>query len=105
MKKLLPILILLVLTGCPSYVPQPVGPTPVPRDTDACGEAGKNIEALQCLDPRGDPMWTNRNGEKFEETCRKLQEEGGIFLDPKCIASATTCEQITACPPSSATED
>lgn len=100
MKKLLPTLFLLVLTSCPSTTPTPVGPTPTPRDTDVCGEAGKNIEELKCLDRRGDPMWVNRNGEKFEETCRKLQEEGGIFLDPKCIAAATTCEQVVACPPS-----
>lgn len=106
MKKLLPTLMLLVLTtGCPSTTPKPVGPTPVVRDTDVCGDAGKNIEKLQCRDRRGDPMWVNRNGEKFEETCRTAQEEGGIFLDPKCIAEATTCEQVLACPPSAETEE
>lgn len=99
MKKLLILLIPVLLTGCPP--PEPEGPTPVVRDTDVCEEAGTNLEKLQCYDRHGDPMWVNKHGEKFEETCRIAQEEGRIFLDPQCIADAKTCEEAKSCPPSS----
>jgi hypothetical protein len=100
MKKLLLVLPLL-LTGCPSQAMEPKGPTPVPRDTDACGTAGAQLEDLKCRDRNGDPMWVNKHGEKFEQTCRTLQEEGGIFINPKCITLSKTCEEAKACPPTS----
>lgn len=100
MKKL-PLLIVLALAGCPPPPPEPKGPTPIPKDTDVCGDAGANLEELQCLDRNGDPMWVNKQGEKFEETCRRLQEEGGIFINPVCVRDAKTCREAKACPPSS----
>lgn len=101
MKKLLPTLFLLVLTGCPSTTPQPTGPTPVPRDTDACEDAGKNLKTMQCRDRHGNPMWENKHGEPFSETCRTLQEEGNIYINPTCIRDSKTCDEAKACPPTS----
>ena len=43
-------------------------------------------------------MWVNKRGERFKETCEKAQEEGLIFLDPKCITDAPTCEEANECP-------
>ncbi len=66
-----------------------------------CFDAGKNLEDLQCRDRHGDPMWVNKKGEPFAETCRILQEEGNIYINPRCIAGAKTCEEAKACPPTS----
>ncbi len=46
-------------------------------------------------------MWVNKHGEKFEDTCRTLQEEGGVFINPKCITLSKTCKEVKACPPTS----
>ena len=100
MKNLLVLFLPLALAGCPPPV-EPTGPTPTPRDTDACEDAGKNLEKLQCLDRHGDPMWVNKHGEPFSETCRTLQEEGNIYINPTCIRDAKTCEEAKACPPTS----
>lgn len=68
------------------------------EDTDFCDEAEAKLEELGCRDRRGDPMWVNRNGERFAATCQTIQDEGGVFLDPKCIANAKTCEEAMSCP-------
>ena len=99
MKHLIGIVLALALAGCPkTYHP---GPTPDVRDTDQCEAAEEKLEELECKDRRGDPMWVNRKGEPFQETCRIAQEEGTIFLNPKCIANAKTCEEANDCPPTS----
>ena len=71
---------------------------PAVSDTDHCESAEERLEALQCRDRRGDPLWVNRRGERFRDTCRIIQEQGGVFLDPQCIAGAQTCEEANACP-------
>lgn len=73
-------------------------PPPPPSDTDMCGDAEATLERLECKDSLGDPMWVNKKGERFVETCRKIQEEALIFLDPKCVANAITCEEANECP-------
>lgn len=95
MKKLI-LLAALVLVGCPkTYEPKPA---PVPKDTDKCLAAEQNLEKLQCKDRAGDPMWVNKLGERFAETCRKAQEEGRIFVNPACIETAVSCEKANQCP-------
>lgn len=89
---------LLILSGCPK---NGGGPTPEPRDTDWCQAAEQNLEKLQCLDRAGDPMWVNKKGERFAQMCETAQEEGEIFLNPKCVAEATDCEKANQCPPTS----
>lgn len=80
--------------------PKP-GPTPVVRDTDECGAAYDNLKKLQCVRSDGAPLWVNADGELFDVTCRRVQEDGGVFIDPLCVANAATCKEARACPPSS----
>lgn len=90
------VFLLLVLVGCPP--PVVPNPPPPPQDTDQCDDAEATLKRLQCLDSLGDPMWVNKNGEPFGDTCRTIQEEALIFIDPACIASAVTCEEANECP-------
>lgn len=93
----------LLTTACPPPQPVDIGPEPGPivvADTDQCAAADENLEDLQCRDAAGDPMWVNKNNERFEITCKRLQEEGGIMVNPKCIAEAKDCDTAKACPPS-----
>ena len=87
-----------LLLGCPPepFVPDP---TPIPEDTEYCGAAEERLEELECKDREGNPMWVNKLGERFGETCRIAQDEGRIFINPKCIHSAVSCEEANACPP------
>jgi len=95
MKKL-PLVALLALTGCPTQV-EPK-PAPIPEDTDMCLAAEQNLEKRQCRDRAGDPMWVNKDGERFQKTCETAQVEGRIFLNPKCVAGAATCDAAKKCP-------
>lgn len=98
------VLVLLMLgwlmPGCSSAA-APTLSTPEPHGvggTDHCAQAEARLEALGCRDRRGDPMWVNRKGERFAQTCRTIQEQGGVFIDPACIAGAESCEEANACP-------
>jgi len=84
----------LLATACPP------GPVPVPEveDTELCGAAGDNVKKLQCKDRAGDPMWVNKNGETFKEICERVQEKGGVFMNPKCVMNATSCDEVKQCP-------
>lgn len=74
---------------------------PVPVvDTDWCEAADANIEKLQCLDRAGDPMWVNKHGERFVQTCQRNQDEGRVFLNPRCVATAASCDIVKKCPAS-----
>lgn len=95
-KLLLLTLSLAALAGCPPSV-EPK-PAPIPKDTALCGDAEANLERLQCKDLRGDPMWVNRNGERFKDTCEEAQEEGRVALNPGCVSDAKTCEEAKRCP-------
>ncbi|AKT40316.1 hypothetical protein [Chondromyces crocatus] len=87
--------ILGVLLGCGPHQGE-ITPPDVP-DTDHCQAAERRLEALQCMNPRGEPMWVNRLGERFAETCRVTQDEGGVFLNPRCIAGVSACSEVDAC--------
>lgn len=90
------LLITIFLAGCPTQVvPEP---PPPPEDTDWCGRAEERLEELQCHDLAGNPMWVNLSGEQFKSTCERAQEQGRIFLNPKCIANVATCEEANKCP-------
>ena len=91
------ILLLLVLTGCPKTVDPIPEPQPI-KDTDMCDAAGARLEKLGCADRTGQPMWINKKEVPFGETCREAQDSGGIFLDPRCITAAPSCEEANKCP-------
>ncbi len=44
-------------------------------------------------------MWVNKKSERFEETCRIIQEEGLISINPRCVMEAESCDEAKACPP------
>lgn len=86
-------LTLLLIRAC-LPTPQPLPP----EETELCDKAGENIQALKCLDRKGNPMWENLRGVAFAETCKIVQEQGGVFVDPSCIASAKNCAEVMTCP-------
>jgi hypothetical protein len=90
------VLAMLLLAGCSSR-PEPAQPQP-PANGDWCAAAEARLESLDCRDPRGDPLWVNRNGERFAATCKTSYEQGGMFLNPQCIAEARGCTEANACP-------
>lgn len=96
MKTAILAFLALGLVACPG--PVTPKPAPIPQDTNKCADAEKTLERLQCKDLRGDPMWVNRKGERFQKTCETAQEDGRIFLNPKCISDAPTCEEAKQCP-------
>lgn len=87
-----------LLVACPPE-PNVPDPTPIPEDTEYCTAAEKRLGELGCKDRNGDPMWVNKKGERFGETCRIAQEEGRVFVNPKCIHDAKSCEEALECPP------
>lgn len=92
----LAIILGLTLLGCGGTV-EPK-PAPVPLDTGWCESAEKKLEELQCEDRAGNPMWVNKLGEHFQKTCEIAQQDGRIFLNPQCVAKATSCEEAKQCP-------
>lgn len=94
MDKAIYALLCLILTNC-SSAPTPA---PIPRDTDWCFKAEDNLKKLECKDLRGDPMWINKNEEKFGDTCEKAQVDGRVFLNPQCITKSISCEEAKLCP-------
>jgi hypothetical protein len=65
----------LLFLGC-SSAPKP--PPEAPADGDWCAAAEARLEKL--------------------DTCRTAYEQGGVFLDPQCIAEAGSCQEANACP-------
>jgi hypothetical protein len=66
-------------------------PTPVPTDTNLCDAAESNLVKLGCDEGR-----PTKGGMRFGDVCRELQN-AGIGINPSCLASITTCEQIDDC--------
>jgi hypothetical protein len=64
-------------------------------DTDWCPKAELNLKKLQCKARDGSFMHEN-----FTSICEEIQEEGGIFVNPRCVATSSTCDEIKKCPPS-----
>jgi hypothetical protein len=87
-------LVALLAIGCGDGL-QPIPP---PTDSGSCGAAGAQLEKLECKDRRGRPMWKNLDGEPFSKTCEKAEEEGSAYLQPGCVAAATTCDEALRCP-------
>lgn len=77
------------LTGCPPphSVPEPV--IPEVKGSEWCDDAEKNLLALGCEE--GQPT---KKGKSFTDFCVETQRDGGIDLNPKCLASIKSCDEI-----------
>lgn len=95
MKKLaLSLVILVTLVGAcgPASSPPPTpAPTPVVTDTQFCDAAEANLIKLSC--PEGKPT---KRGTRFGDVCRELHENG-IFVNPRCLATITSCSAVDVC--------
>lgn len=92
MKKV--ILITMIVAGCSIFQ---IDPKPIPVDPHLCRAAEMNIERLRCRDQKGNEMWINLEGERFEKTCLVLLESG-IKLNTQCLVNAKSCSEIDKCP-------
>lgn len=78
------------LLGCPPtehVVPEPV--IPKVQGSEWCDDAEKNLLALGCEE--GQPT---KKGQSFTEFCLDTQKNGGIDLNPKCLATIKSCDEI-----------
>jgi hypothetical protein len=87
-------LFIFLFVGCQTKEPVPPKPTPIVTDTNLCGEAQIKLEELKCIEK--DKPFTKREKLSFEEFCKQTHQSG-IYLNPKCLMSITTCEQIDSC--------
>ena len=95
MKQLalsLVILVTLVAACGPTAPPPPTpAPTPVVTDTAFCDAAEANLIKLGC--PEGKPT---KRGTRFSDVCRDLHENG-IFVNPRCLATISSCSAVDVC--------
>ncbi len=67
-------------------------PVPIePSDTNKCEAACANLRSLGC--PEGQPLEDGTTCEKF---CKDTQEAGHP-LNPTCISTISSCDEITVC--------
>jgi len=71
--------------------PPPPAPTPVVTDTQFCDAAEANLIKLGC--PEGKPT---KRGTRFSDVCRDLHENG-IFVNPRCLATISSCSVVDVC--------
>jgi len=75
-----------LLSCCDTIIP----PAPITKDVNYCSKAQENLEKLGCI-KKGEPY--TKKGKTYSEFCENLQEKG-IFTNPKCVASITSCEDF-----------
>lgn len=93
-----------VFSGCPAQTnepPTPPTPTPIVTDTDQCAPAEQHLHDLCSADPGKNNyccrvVAPTKKGKSYTQFCQEKQNEG-VFLNPKCIESVTSCDQIDAC--------
>lgn len=107
------IVVALVLGGCtptPGPIPPPApdasdsgGPAPTPpadaapAPVDACAAAEAKLLALACKDSRGRLLGgPTLHGETWSALCRENAAHG-VDMQPGCIASKTTCAEVSTC--------
>lgn len=101
MKRIIFCAVLFCLnTGCPQ---PPVGPhpTPVVTDTNMCVPAEEHLQELCKADPVKNSYCCKvaaptKKGKTFTQFCIEKQNQG-VFLNPRCLASVTSCDKINAC--------
>lgn len=89
MRSVLVVVILGLLPGCP--------PTPVPPPTgEYCQGAYQRLLACEGKGQEGLLVRT-RKGETYEQVCLRVEKEGGVPTNAKCIVDALTCEEVFQC--------
>lgn len=86
------LLLSLFITNCASCQDDVRQPTPVVKDSDFCEPAEINLKKLGCEE--GNPT---KKGLTFTEFCLKTQNGGGIYLNPKCLSTITSCSKVDEC--------
>lgn len=86
--------IFLFISGCNTPEPISPKPTPIVTDTNLCGDAQVHLEELSCI--KKDEPFTKRDKLSFKQFCEQTHHSG-IFLNPKCLISITSCEEIDTC--------
>ena len=88
---LLPLFALMALDCNPKPTPVSPRPTPVVQDTEQCLSAEKHLEELKCIKHTFTP-----EGKSFSLFCQETQN-AGVFLNPKCLATVNSCDQVDDC--------
>lgn len=108
MKKniLISFLFLIVLVpACPNpdnlNPPQPPKPTPVPTGSEYCKLADMHLYDMCQADSNKNKYCCEvgaktKKGKTYTEFCIEKQNQG-VFLNPKCLSTITSCNQIDAC--------
>jgi len=117
MKKLTAVAMVLmsaIFVGCPSVNHNTAHP-PVVTDQNKCGSACAHIgpQGLNCEEGKPIDMkkpCVNTAGCSSGQTCEVgtcttsceqfciATENQGVWLDPTCVATITSCDQIDSCP-------
>jgi hypothetical protein len=98
MKKILLLSLLLIAcdttTQTTKVTPNiPPTPTPLVIDSEYCGEAEVHLKEIACI-PKNEPY--TKRGKSFKQFCEETQENG-VFLNPKCLTTVNSCEEIDYC--------
>ena len=95
MKKLSAILMILsgfIFINCgPLNSTMPPHATPAVQDTEFCAAADAHLVSLSCV---SNPY--TKRGKTFTQFCQETQA-AGIYLNPKCLSTVTSCDQINQC--------
>lgn len=79
----------------------PPKPTPVVTDTDQCGAVEQHLNDMCKADPVKNSyccevVAPTKKGKSYTQFCQEKQAQG-VFLNPKCVANVTSCDQIDPC--------
>lgn len=92
MKKIfLSFCFLISFASCIEPKTQP-RPTPIVVDTDKCYLAEVKLKELHCI---SDGAFTKK-GKSFSQVCEETQE-AGVFMNPRCLSTITSCDQVDVC--------
>lgn len=96
MKKLMPLILLLISCEDKKTPPRPM---PIVKDTEYCELAGKNLQEQKCID---DFNKFTPAGKSFKQFCEDKHKQG-IYLNPQCLVNikakdSNDCrEQMNVC--------
>lgn len=83
--------VFIVQIGCSGCSGSKITPVPNPAvitDTNMCEPACKHLRELHC--PQGEPL---SDGTSCETVCVNTQKHG-VWLNPTCVITLKTCEQL-----------